>query len=103
MINEPIAPSRRNEITALIFAVFAERPQARTHPVPYGRMVLLVQHCTDITRHEIDHVLVALCCRLVVNLIAGDVFFCGPPDLLVPYALADSARIDAVFGPAYDE
>ena len=88
---------RRDEIARLMFAVFAQGRPAKTHPVPYSRMVLLLQHCTDISREEIDHVLVALCCRLTVNLIAGELFFCGSPELLVPEALADPERIDWVF------
>ena len=96
-----MSSERRDEITRLILAVFVQRLYlGKQHPVAYSVLVLSIQHCTDITREEIDHVLVALCCRLVVNLIAGEVYLIGAArELLVDNPLAiDTDRIDWLYG-----
>jgi len=92
---------RRDEITDLVFKVFAQRMKqygnanAKVHPVAYGTMVLAVQHCSDITVEEIDHVLVQLCCRLAINLIGGEVFYTA---LIKPDADLDKDSIDWLYG-----
>jgi hypothetical protein len=91
---------RRDHITALIFGEFAARTaryngNAKNHPVPYASMVLSLLHGTDLTREEIDHVLVALCSRLCVNLIAGEIFFTAA---IRPDSQLDSDSIDWLYG-----
>jgi hypothetical protein len=95
---------RRDEITALVLGVFASPPglhvvRARVgkqHPVPYGKMVMAVQERGEYAIEEIDHVLVQLCTRAKVNLIAGELFFTGGA-IAVEDPL-DPDRIDWLYG-----
>jgi hypothetical protein len=70
---------RRDEITGLIFSVIAARAvrpglSQKNNPLAHGSLVLGVQESGPISVEEIDYVLVQLCVRKAVNLIAGEIF-----------------------------
>ena len=88
---------RRNAITRLIFEVFAQRVaryggSLKTNPIPHGNIVLALAANTDFTEQEVDHVLVQLCCRLLLNIIGG-VVFCTAD---APIGLSDSDGDDTI-------
>ena len=89
---------RRNQITDLVLEFFKQRNirygNPKTHPVPYSAMALALQAGTDITVEEIDHVIVQLCCRLVINLIGGDLFYTA---LIKPEAVRDHETFDWLY------
>jgi hypothetical protein len=94
---------RRDEITGFIFEVFRARPilsnsLGKMHPVPYSRMAIKIQErARDVTIEEVDHVLVQLCTRLVMNLIDGQLFFTGGRGLRSDDVL-DADKIDWLYG-----
>jgi len=95
-----LSHERRAEITAAILAIFASQPASALrrisiHPVAFGKIVMLLQQQWDFSVEEIEHVLIALCTRCIVNLIRGEVFFCGERTLLD--APADADRIDWMY------